>query len=156
MSTTELSAAINKVLSDETDVGRASGPHQAEFPYGQGSEAQVTRREFCNFLFLTSTALLAGAGAPAIGKNLIPDARMLLAVLADNRDVGNMDWGFLLDDTAFDIPLWVGTRVPLDHLDAFNHDLLVSRHHDQDPACLATVFATKNEHLVIFFDWRHG
>jgi Rieske Fe-S protein len=57
----ELSQAIDKVLSDETDVGRATASHQAEFPYGQNSEADVTRREFCNFLFLTSTALFLGA-----------------------------------------------------------------------------------------------
>jgi Rieske Fe-S protein len=59
---------INKVLSDERDVRDATAPHQAEFPYGRDDEAQVTRREFCNFLFLTSGALLvgtAGVGAKA-------------------------------------------------------------------------------------------
>jgi len=35
---------------------------QAEFPYEREEEAQVTRREFCNFLGLTSAALLVGAG----------------------------------------------------------------------------------------------
>ncbi len=49
------------MLSDESDVRDATAGHQAEFPYGQQNEAQVTRREFCNFLFLTSTALFAGA-----------------------------------------------------------------------------------------------
>ncbi len=57
----DLSKAINNVLSDETDVRAATAPYQAEFPYERDSEAQVTRREFCNFLVLTSTALLAGA-----------------------------------------------------------------------------------------------
>jgi Rieske Fe-S protein len=57
----DLANAIAKVLSDEGDVGDATASHQAEFPYGQQNEAQVTRREFCNFLFLTSTALFAGA-----------------------------------------------------------------------------------------------
>ena len=58
----ELSQVIDKVLSDESDVRRSTESHQAEFPYGQSAEADVTRREFCNFLFLTSTALFLGAG----------------------------------------------------------------------------------------------
>jgi nitrite reductase/ring-hydroxylating ferredoxin subunit len=63
-----LNDAIDKVLSDERDVRGATAPHQEEFPYGRDDEAQVTRREFCNFLFLTSGALLAstaGVGAKA-------------------------------------------------------------------------------------------
>ena len=59
----DLSNAINNVLSDETDVRVATAPYQAEFPYERDEEAQVTRREFCGFLFLTSSALLVGAGA---------------------------------------------------------------------------------------------
>lgn len=55
----KLSDTISKVLSDERDVRDATAPHQAEFPYGRDDEADVTRREFCNFLFLTSSALLA-------------------------------------------------------------------------------------------------
>src|SRR5688500_12474156 len=53
---------INSILSDERDVRDATAPHQAEFPYGRDDEAQVTRREFCNFLFLTSSALLVSTG----------------------------------------------------------------------------------------------
>jgi nitrite reductase/ring-hydroxylating ferredoxin subunit len=48
-------------MSDERNVRRATRPHQREFPYGRGEEAQVARREFCNFLALTSTALFVGA-----------------------------------------------------------------------------------------------
>lgn len=47
--------------SDERDVRRAVAVHQHDFPYERGEEAQVTRREFCNFLALTSTALFAAA-----------------------------------------------------------------------------------------------
>lgn len=57
----KLPDAIDKVLSDERDVREAVAPHQAEFPYDRDEESQVTRREFCNFLFLTSSALFAGA-----------------------------------------------------------------------------------------------
>jgi Rieske Fe-S protein len=65
---TKLSETIDQVLSDERDVRTASAPYQAEFPYERDDEAQVTRREFCNFLFLTSSALLvstAGFAAKA-------------------------------------------------------------------------------------------
>jgi Rieske Fe-S protein len=57
----ELSKVIDNVLSDEGNVRAATAPYQVEFPYERDEEAQVTRREFCGFLFLTSTALFAGA-----------------------------------------------------------------------------------------------
>ena len=57
-----LTNVIDKVLSDESDVREATDPYQAEFPYGRDEEAQVTRREFCNFLFLTSSALVVSTG----------------------------------------------------------------------------------------------
>jgi Rieske Fe-S protein len=56
----DLANVINEVLSDERNVRSATAPFQAEFPYQRDEEAQVTRREFCNFLFLTSSALLVG------------------------------------------------------------------------------------------------
>ncbi len=56
----KLSNVIEKVLKDEDDVRAATRPHQREFPFDRDKEAQVTRREFCNFLGLTSTAFLAG------------------------------------------------------------------------------------------------
>jgi Rieske Fe-S protein len=56
---------IERVLaddrSDESDVRSATSPHQHDFPYDREEEAQVTRREFCNFLGLTSAALFIGA-----------------------------------------------------------------------------------------------
>jgi Rieske Fe-S protein len=56
-----LRQAIDKVLSDESDVRAATASYQEEFPYERDSESQVTRREFCNFLFLTSTTLFVSA-----------------------------------------------------------------------------------------------
>jgi Rieske Fe-S protein len=47
--------------SDERNVRAATDSHQTEFPYDRSDESQVTRREFCNFLFLTSSALFLGA-----------------------------------------------------------------------------------------------
>lgn len=57
-----LGETIKRVLSDEADVRIATAPYQAEFPYDRSDEAQVTRREFCNFLGLTSAALFLGSG----------------------------------------------------------------------------------------------
>lgn len=61
----DLTKAIDRVLSDEGDVREATASHQAEFPYSRDDESQVTRREFCNFLFLTSSALLVSTGGAA-------------------------------------------------------------------------------------------
>jgi nitrite reductase/ring-hydroxylating ferredoxin subunit len=70
----DLRKTIDTVLSDESDVRAASAPYQSEFPYERDDEAQVTRREFCNFLFLTSSALLAGSAGVA-GKAAYDAAR---------------------------------------------------------------------------------
>ena len=53
--------AAGDARSDESDVRDAVAVHQRDFPFERGEEAQVTRREFCNFLALTSTALFASA-----------------------------------------------------------------------------------------------
>jgi Rieske Fe-S protein len=72
-----LNDTIKRVLSDtrsdETDVQCATAAHQHDFPYDREEEVQVTRREFCNFLGLTSAALFVGAAGFA-GKAAI-DAR---------------------------------------------------------------------------------
>ena len=74
-----LNNTIEKVLaddrSDESDVRAATAPHQRDFPYDREEEAQVTRREFCNFLGITSAALFIGAAGFA-GKAAI-DARQI-------------------------------------------------------------------------------
>jgi Rieske Fe-S protein len=60
-SSQNLGPTIKRVLADESDVRSATAPHQRDFPYDREEEAQVTRREFCNFLGLTSAALFLGA-----------------------------------------------------------------------------------------------
>jgi nitrite reductase/ring-hydroxylating ferredoxin subunit len=61
----KLKPGVSSDLSDERDVRRAIAPHQHDFPYERDEEAQVTRREFCNFLALTSTALFVSAAGVA-------------------------------------------------------------------------------------------
>ncbi|MDQ3816936.1 MAG: Rieske 2Fe-2S domain-containing protein [Acidobacteriota bacterium] len=73
MSSNKHEEVTNEILYDERDVRAATAPHQQEFPYERDEEAQVTRREFCNFLALTSTALFLGAAGFA-GKAAL-DAR---------------------------------------------------------------------------------
>src|SRR5256714_3507348 len=76
----KLSNTIGEVLSDapsdEADVRAATRQHQHDFPYDRGEEAQVTRREFCNFLALTSTALFVSAagfaGKAMLDRNRLP------------------------------------------------------------------------------------
>lgn len=78
---------MSKDLSDENDVRAATAPFQAEFPYERDQEAQVTRREFCNFLGLTSGALFVGAAGFAAKATL--DAReseSLLSTVIDGAE----------------------------------------------------------------------
>ncbi len=63
-------------ISSEANVRTATAPYQAEFPYERDEEAQVTRREFCNFLFLTSSVLFVGAAGFA-GKLAYDSTRVL-------------------------------------------------------------------------------
>lgn len=48
-------------ISDETGVRTATASYEKEFPHDRDEEADVTRREFCKFLFLTSSALFIGS-----------------------------------------------------------------------------------------------
>ncbi|MDT4955571.1 MAG: arsenite oxidase small subunit [Acidobacteriota bacterium] len=66
----EMINATSDAPSNESDVRAATSPHQHDFPYDRDEEAQVTRREFCNFLALTSTALFVGAAGFA-GKAML-------------------------------------------------------------------------------------
>ena len=75
---------MTKNPSDESDVRAATAPFQAEFPYERDEEAQVTRREFCNFLGLTSAALFAGAAGFAAKAAL--DARESVSIAAARID----------------------------------------------------------------------
>ena len=72
MSTNNISESTKRSLidadrqSDEREVRAATAQYQADFPYERDEEAQVTRREFCNFLGLTSAALFLGSGGFAV------------------------------------------------------------------------------------------
>lgn len=80
---------IDRVLSDESDVRVASEPYQKDFPYEREEEAQVTRREFCNFLGLTSAALFVTAAGFA-GKAVIDSRQTPAFVPAQISDADAM------------------------------------------------------------------
>jgi nitrite reductase/ring-hydroxylating ferredoxin subunit len=91
VSTNNLNQTIKRVIaqenerrSDERDVRKATAGFQKDFPYEREEEAQVTRREFCNFLGLTSAALFIGAAGFA-GKSVL-DARAAPVVMAARID----------------------------------------------------------------------
>jgi Rieske Fe-S protein len=73
-----VNARDTQTFSDERDVRAATAENQSEFPYDRGEEARVTRREFCNFLGLTSAALFAAsagfAAKTATDSRRAPDA----------------------------------------------------------------------------------
>ncbi len=71
----KLAQAANEILSDERDVRAATVGQDAEFPASREAESQVTRREFCNFLFLTSSTLLVGTAGFA-AKSVYDSSRM--------------------------------------------------------------------------------
>jgi nitrite reductase/ring-hydroxylating ferredoxin subunit len=78
---------MTKNPSDETDVRAATAPYQAEFPYERDEEAQVTRREFCNFLGLTSAALFVSAAGFATKATLYArESAPLSAALIDGAE----------------------------------------------------------------------
>lgn len=79
---------MSRKLSDENDVRAATEPFQAEFPYERDEEAQVTRREFCNFLGLTSAALFVGAAGFAANAALeARDSESTAAVRIEGAEV---------------------------------------------------------------------
>jgi hypothetical protein len=75
-------------MSDERDVRAATQPYQKDFPYDRSAEAQVTRREFCNFLGLTSGALFLGAAGFAAKAAL--DARVTAQFVTTRIDGAEM------------------------------------------------------------------
>ena len=80
---------------------------------------------------------------------------MFFAVLADDSDVGDVDRSFFLNDTALDVALRIRPRVAFDHLDAFDHDLLIFRNDDQNASGFASILATQDVDLVVLLDCRH-
>src|SRR5262249_59348514 len=95
------------------------------------------------------SALLARPRAASITQNLIAQPRVLFAVLANDGDIRDVDWRFLFHNAAFDVALRVRARVPLDHLNAFDHDFLVLRQNDEHAAGLLSVLSPQYEDLPI-------
>jgi hypothetical protein len=57
--------------------------------------------------------------------------------------------GLALDDAALDVLARVRPRVALDHVDAFDDQAVLVRHHLQHAPALAAVLAGHHEHVVV-------
>src|SRR5439155_8363127 len=156
----------------------SAGPAFCFFAFGAGSSGTASWAPFAFFDFLSSflltstlqiripksefrnlldrvPALLARAHMPAIAQHGLADARMFLAVLADESHIRNVDRCFLLDDAALDVALRIRPGMPFDHLYPFDDNPLLYRIHNQDAACLAAILSSQDIDFVILLDWRH-
>jgi hypothetical protein len=81
---------------------------------------------------------------------------MLFTVLAKYRHIGNVDGRFALHNSALNIFLRVRTSMPLDQLNALNHDsLFVGDDYEYAPG-LASILATKDINVVVLLDGANG
>src|SRR5262249_24320218 len=100
-------------------------------------------------------ALFARACSAPIAENLTGHAGVLLAVFANDSNIGNVDRSFLFHNAALNVALRVRTRMALDHLDAFDDDLLILRYNDQDTPGFPAILSAEDENLVILFNRRN-
>jgi hypothetical protein len=101
-------------------------------------------------------ALLADPDPASIRQNLAAEAGMLFTVLAKDRHIGNVDGGLALHDSSLNIFLRVWPRMPLDQLNAFNHDSLFIRDDHEYAPGLAAILATKDINVIVLLDWANG
>jgi hypothetical protein len=101
-------------------------------------------------------ALLANPDPASICQNLAAETGMLFTVLAKDRHIGNVDGRFALHNSSLDIFLWVWPCMPLDQLNALNHDSLLIRNDDEHAPGLAAILATKDINVIVLLDWVNG
>src|ERR1041385_6822803 len=85
-----------------------------------------------SYSFNRAPTFLARPRAPAIGQNFNGDAGVFLAAFANNCDIRDVDRRFLLNDSAFDVPLRIRPGVPFDHLNTLDDNLALFRYDDQN------------------------
>jgi hypothetical protein len=101
-------------------------------------------------------ALLADPDPASIRQNLAAETGMLFAVLAKDRHIGNVDGHLPFHDSSLNIFLRVWPRMPLDQLNAFNHDSLFIRYDHEHAPGLAAILATKDINVIILLNWANG
>src|SRR6187549_3259233 len=98
-------------------------------------------------------ALLANPDSSSVRKNLAAETCMFFAVLAHDRNVGNVDRCFALHNSSLNILLRIWPRMTFDHLNALNNNPLLVRDDDQHATGLAAILAAQNINVVVLFDW---
>src|ERR1051326_4064679 len=105
--------------------------------------------------FNRAPTFLACPRASAIRENLVGEARMFFTAFANDCDIRNVDRGFFLDNTAFDVALRIRPRMPLDHLDTLDHNFLLFGYHNQNAPCFTAILAAQDKDFVVLLDCRH-
>jgi hypothetical protein len=101
-------------------------------------------------------ALLADPDSPTVGENLAAKTGVLFTILTKDRHVGNVDGRFTFHNSSLNIFLRVWPRMPLDQLNALNHDSLLIRNDDEHAPGLAAILATKDINVIVLLDWVNG
>src|SRR5262249_25132082 len=100
------------------------------------------------------TGALGEAHFPVAFDDLEADPCRLVLFRIEMGHVGNVDRGFLLDDTA--LRRLRRTGVPLHHIDALNDDAVFLGQRLDDFASAALVAARQNDHAIALFDLELG
>jgi hypothetical protein len=100
--------------------------------------------------------LLADPDPASICQNLAAKTGVLFTVLTKDRHIGNVNGRLTFHNSSLDIFLRVWPRMPLDQLNAFNHDSLLIRNDDKYAPGLATILATQDINIIVLLDWANG
>src|SRR4029077_11086123 len=105
-----------------------------------------------SLLVQSAAATLARAHLRAVGQNVVPNARVFVAIGADHHHVRNVDACFLFDDAALDVLAGVGAGVAFHDGDVLDNHGVFLGVDAEHAAGLAGVAAGDHAHLVAFAD----
>src|SRR6266403_2925470 len=97
----------------------------------------------------------ARSGHPQLGPvafDLVTHPRRFTRLGIDYLDVGDIDPGFLVDDSAATVAGRL--LMPLNHSGAFNLDLAAQRRDRQHSTTLPFVASGHQDHLIVLLDFR--
>ncbi len=81
---------------------------------------------------------------------------MLIAALADNHQIGDVQWGFLRQDPSLDVFLRVRPGVLLDMIQAFDHCPVFVLEDPEHFSSLAPVLPRQHVNHVVFLNMHSG
>jgi hypothetical protein len=101
-------------------------------------------------------AIFAYPGLAAALNDADPNARMFAASLADNHQIRNVNRGFLWQDSALHILLWIGLSMLLDIINTLDHSPILIQVNLEHFACFAPVFPGQHVNHVVFLYMHSG